>query len=308
MTIPLEFSILGCTLPSMMVIALGAQSSTQQKLKLRPTKDFEAKYNKVKAKLALLGSSASTSKSLQVRNQGLFAEAYEWDEEKVSSDDNEMVEVKVRMALVDDERDNDERKTFHNYLGVDLNFVEEQRNNLMIKHRDIVQELNTCKEKLLELKQAKLDFLTMQHVNTKILKKNQNLIKELKELTAITKTWLNSSNNVNQCISEQIPNQKKRILGVDQLPKYPSSSRKTDLVFIKSSADNTNLSIPNIERLWLSEAEGFNFPNHNTSRILSFESQVKVTDLSVNVTDSSVTDYDSAEESSSVCSTPLLCH
>nr|GFB31181.1 retrovirus-related Pol polyprotein from transposon TNT 1-94 [Tanacetum cinerariifolium] len=37
-----------------------------------------------------------------VKNKGLVAEAYEWDEEDVSSDDNEMVEVKVLMALADD--------------------------------------------------------------------------------------------------------------------------------------------------------------------------------------------------------------
>ncbi|GJT26388.1 hypothetical protein Tco_0906663 [Tanacetum coccineum] len=59
------------------------------KPELRPTKDFEAKYNKVKAKLALLSSGASTSKSSMVKNKGLVAEAYEWDEEDVSSDDNE---------------------------------------------------------------------------------------------------------------------------------------------------------------------------------------------------------------------------
>ncbi|GKA26204.1 hypothetical protein Tco_0712313 [Tanacetum coccineum] len=122
-----------------------------------------AKYNKGKTKLALLGSGASTSKSSQVRNQGLVAESYEWDKEEVSSDDNAMVEVKVPMALDDDEssvvgkesakngewvkismrkvhtllemEDNDERKSFLDYLG---------------------------KENLLELKQAKLDFLTMQ--------------------------------------------------------------------------------------------------------------------------------------------------
>ncbi|GJX83973.1 retrovirus-related pol polyprotein from transposon TNT 1-94, partial [Tanacetum coccineum] len=34
-----------------------------------------------------------------VKNKGLIAEAYEWDEEEVSSDDKEMVEVKVLMAL-----------------------------------------------------------------------------------------------------------------------------------------------------------------------------------------------------------------
>nr|GFC46378.1 hypothetical protein [Tanacetum cinerariifolium] len=52
-------------------------SALLKKPKLRPTKYFKAKYNKVKAKLALLSSGASTLKSSQVRNQGLVAEAYE---------------------------------------------------------------------------------------------------------------------------------------------------------------------------------------------------------------------------------------
>ncbi|GJT66445.1 hypothetical protein Tco_1017925, partial [Tanacetum coccineum] len=253
-------------------------SSSQHKPELRPAKDFEAKYNK---------------------------------DEEVSSDDNEMTEVKVLMALIDDENvavgkkstkndewvkisirksirkvhtllemeDNDDRKSFLDYLCIDLNYVEEQRNNLLSKHRDIVHELNTCKEQLIVLKQAKLDFLTMQHVNTEILKENQNLRKELKELTAITETWLNCSNKVNQCISEQIPTQKKRILGADQLAEDPSNSGQKDLVFVKSSANDTKVSIP-------------------------AESQVNTTDPPVTVTDSSSTDYDSADESS-VCSTPL---
>ncbi|GJY24180.1 retrovirus-related pol polyprotein from transposon TNT 1-94 [Tanacetum coccineum] len=69
----------------------------------RPTKDFEAKYKKVKANPTLLSSIALASKLSMVKNKGLVAEAYEWDEEGVSSDENEMVEVKVLMALVDDE-------------------------------------------------------------------------------------------------------------------------------------------------------------------------------------------------------------
>ncbi|GKF63931.1 hypothetical protein Tco_0187379, partial [Tanacetum coccineum] len=72
------------------------------------------------------------------------------------------------------------------------------------------------------------------HINTKIFKENKSLGTGLKELTAITETWLNNSNKVNEYISE---------------------------------------------RPWLSEAK-------------------------VAVTDSSATDYDSADESS-VCSTPL---
>ncbi|GKF11208.1 retrovirus-related pol polyprotein from transposon TNT 1-94, partial [Tanacetum coccineum] len=153
-------------------------SSPQLKPELRPPKDFEAKYNKVKPKLALL------------------------NEEEVSSDDNEMVEVKVLMALAEENdavskdgakngewvkismrkvhtlleiEDNDDREVCLDYLCIDLNYVEEQRSNLLSKHRNLVHELNTCKEQILVLKQAKLDFLTMQHVNTEILKDNKNL-------------------------------------------------------------------------------------------------------------------------------------
>nr|GEW28196.1 retrovirus-related Pol polyprotein from transposon TNT 1-94 [Tanacetum cinerariifolium] len=55
----------------------------------------KAKYNKVKAKLALLSLSALASKAYMIKNKGLITEAYEWDEEEVSLDDIEMVEVKV---------------------------------------------------------------------------------------------------------------------------------------------------------------------------------------------------------------------
>ncbi|GJU23668.1 retrovirus-related pol polyprotein from transposon TNT 1-94 [Tanacetum coccineum] len=178
------------------------------------------------------------------------------DEEEVSSDDNEMVEVKVLMALAKDNNaiskegarngecvkismrkvhtllemeDNDDRKTYLDYLCIDLHYVEEQRNNLLSKHRDLVHELNTCKEQPLLLKQAKLDFLTMQHVNTEILKGNKNLRIELKELTSITKAWLNSSNKVIWCIT-----------------------------------DDTKVSIPGVERPLLSEAKYFILLNHDT--------------------------------------------
>ncbi|GKC59167.1 hypothetical protein Tco_1086765 [Tanacetum coccineum] len=173
----------------------------QHKPGLRPTKDFEAKYNKVKAKLAFLSVGTSASKSSQVKNQGLIVEAYEWDEEEVSSDDNKTVEVKVLMALADDESGN---------VG-----KESARNSEWIKIF------------------------------------------------------------IRKCINEQIPNQKRKILGVDQLTEDPSSSGKKDLVLVKSLGDDTNMSIPNVERPWLSETEGFNFPNRDTFRILPSESQVK---------------------------------
>ncbi|GJS23392.1 hypothetical protein Tco_0452024 [Tanacetum coccineum] len=216
------------------------------------------------------------------------------DEEEVSSDENEAIEVKALMALANEERvsigkesasngewvkisiqkvhtlleieDNDDRKSFLYYLCIDLNDVEEQRNNLLSKHRNLIQELNTCKEQLLVSKQAKLDLLTMQHVNTKILKKNQNLRNELKELTSITETWITSSNKVNQY--------------------------------------NSNMSITSSNKPRLSKAEDSTLPNHDTSKVPSDESQRNTTNPSVAVFDSLTTDYDSTDESS-ICSTPL---
>ncbi|GKC03281.1 retrovirus-related pol polyprotein from transposon TNT 1-94 [Tanacetum coccineum] len=176
-----------------------------------------------------------------VKNKGLVAKAYEWDEEEVSSNDNEMVEVKVLMALVDDKNVVVGRESARN----------EYKNNIVLKRRDLVQELNTCKEQF-----------------------------------------------------EKIPTQKKRIMGVDQLIEDPFYSRQKDLVFVKSSDDDTKVCISCVERRWLSEAKGFNLPNHDTSRILPAKLQVKITDLSLNVTNSLVTDYYSINESS-VCSTPL---
>nr|GEZ88403.1 retrovirus-related Pol polyprotein from transposon TNT 1-94 [Tanacetum cinerariifolium] len=72
--------------------------------KKRQTKDFEAKYHKVKAKLAFLSSSASTLSSSSGKNKRLIAETYDWDDEEVSSDENEVTEVKALMALTDEER------------------------------------------------------------------------------------------------------------------------------------------------------------------------------------------------------------
>ncbi|GJU90145.1 retrovirus-related pol polyprotein from transposon TNT 1-94 [Tanacetum coccineum] len=277
--------------------------SSEHKPELKHTKDFEAKYNKVKSKLAFPSSSASAPKSSSGKNKGLIAETYKWDEEEVSS--YEETEVKALMALADEERVSVGKESASNdYLCIDLNYVEEQRNNLLSKHINLVQELNTCKEQLLVLKQAKLDFFTMQHVNTEMFKENQNLRNELKDLTSITETWLNNSNKVNQCISEQIPTQKKKILGIDQHTEDTSSSRQKDLIFEKSSVDNSNMSITTSNKPRLSEAENSTLPNHDTDKVPSEESERNMTDLSVAISDSSVTDYDLADESS-VYSTPL---
>nr|GEW33952.1 hypothetical protein [Tanacetum cinerariifolium] len=72
--------------------------------------------------------------------------------------------------------------------------------------------------------------------------------------------------------------------------------------------DNSNMSITSGNKSRLSEAKDFTLLNHDTGKVLPVESQRNITNPSIIVTDSSATDYDSADESSVVYSTllPLL--
>ncbi|GJS23892.1 hypothetical protein Tco_0452524 [Tanacetum coccineum] len=68
-------------------------------------KDYKAEYNNMKAKLKLLEASPSSSqnpKTFQPKNKGLATETFNWDKEEVS-DEEEVTQIKVLMALDDDE-------------------------------------------------------------------------------------------------------------------------------------------------------------------------------------------------------------
>lgn len=62
--------------------------------------------------------------------------------------------------------DREDRKTFFDYTFVGLKFVEEKRLNLLSKYRNLALELDTCRDEILEVKQAKIIALTFQHANT----------------------------------------------------------------------------------------------------------------------------------------------
>nr|GEV29500.1 retrovirus-related Pol polyprotein from transposon TNT 1-94 [Tanacetum cinerariifolium] len=150
-------------------------------------KIFKAKYNKVKAKLALLSSSASFPKSSSRKNKGLIDETYEWDEEEVSSNKNEAIEVKGLMALANEERV----------------FVSKE----------------------------------------------------------------SSSNGEWVKISIQ-----KKILGINQLTEDTSNSGLKDLVFVKSLADNLEVSITGSNKPKLSEAKDSTLLNHDTGKRMNLQS------------------------------------
>ncbi|GJR45211.1 retrovirus-related pol polyprotein from transposon TNT 1-94 [Tanacetum coccineum] len=76
-------------------------SQPEQKIQ----KDYKTEYKKMKAKLALLETNASTfqnPKTSQSKNKGVVAETFDLDEEEVL-DNEELTQVKVLMALADDE-------------------------------------------------------------------------------------------------------------------------------------------------------------------------------------------------------------
>ncbi|GJQ89589.1 hypothetical protein Tco_0000728 [Tanacetum coccineum] len=239
-------------------------------------------------------------KTFQPKNKGLVSETFDWDEEDVS-DKEEVTQVKVLMALADDELtvgksharngewvditmrklntllSMDEDVDWQNYLkyiNIDLKFIEEQRLNLLSKYNKIVFESNKCRDELLILKQAKLDVVTFQIQNTELIKLNHALQEQLKKEKGINEKWLTSSKKVSQCISEQIPHQKKKLLGGKLLTESSSKKNENENLFVPASMGYDQEMVPktkdSVERL----NPNSKLLNFNTGRILVPKSQV----------------------------------
>nr|GEY61812.1 retrovirus-related Pol polyprotein from transposon TNT 1-94 [Tanacetum cinerariifolium] len=120
------------------------------------------------------------------------------------------------MALADDELTVG-KSYARNGEWVDITIRKSKLFSLWIKMSigkiTLIFELNKCGDELLSLKQARLDGVTFQIQNTKLTKLNHALQEQLKEEKKINEKWLTSSKKVSQCISEQIPHQKKKVLG-----------------------------------------------------------------------------------------------
>ncbi|GJR06136.1 retrovirus-related pol polyprotein from transposon TNT 1-94 [Tanacetum coccineum] len=117
-------------------------------------------------------SSSQNPNTFQPKNKGLVAETFEWDEEEVS-DEEEVTQVKVLMALADDELT----------VGKNHARTDEWVNITMRK----------CRDELLILKQAKLDAITFKIQNTELIKLNHALQEQLKEEKKINEKRLTSS-------------------------------------------------------------------------------------------------------------------
>ncbi|GJS62727.1 hypothetical protein Tco_0657511 [Tanacetum coccineum] len=238
---------------------------------LANSKYYKAEYKKMKAKLVLLEASPSSSqnpKTFQPNNKGLVAETFDWDEEEVSNKEG-VTQVKVLMALADDELTVGKS---HARNGKWVDITIRKVNTLLSMDKDADWQ-NYLKDELLILKQAKLDAVTFQIQNTKLIKLNHALQEQLKEEKMINEKWLTSSKKVSQCISEHIPHQKKKVLGGELLTESSSNMNENENLFVHASMGYDQEMVPKtkdwVERLNLNSK----LLNFNNRRILVPESQ-----------------------------------
>ncbi|GKC51520.1 hypothetical protein Tco_1074265 [Tanacetum coccineum] len=125
---------------------------------------------------------------------------------------------------------------------------------------------------------------------------------QLKKERKVNEKWLNSSKKVSQCISEQIPSQKKKILGGKQLTKKSSVFEVKENSFIHASLDYDHEMVPKYKD-WVERLKpDTKLPNFNNGRILVPESQT--VNKSLQHTEAP-TDTKSSKDSVSEPQTPL---
>ncbi|GKC78352.1 hypothetical protein Tco_1129126, partial [Tanacetum coccineum] len=208
--------------------------------------DYKAEYKKMKAKLALLEASPSSSqnpKAFQPKNKGFIAETFDWDEEESHAHNGEWVDITIRKVNTLLSMDEDANwQTYLKYINIDLNFVKEKRLNLLSKYNKMVFELNKCRDEVLILKQAKLDAVTFQIQNTKLT-------------------------------NEQVPHQKKKVLGGELFTESSSKINENENIFIPASIGYDQEMDPKTKD-WVERLNpDSKLPNFNTRKNLVPESQ-----------------------------------
>ncbi|GKD20776.1 hypothetical protein Tco_1222479, partial [Tanacetum coccineum] len=169
-------------------------------------KDYKAEYKKIKAKLALLEASPSKVSDEEEVTQVKVLMALADDELAVGKSharNGEWVDITIRkvntLLFMDEDTD---WQNYLKYINIDLKFVKEQLLNLLSKYNKMVFELNIRRDELLILKQVKLDVVTFQIQNTELTKLNHALQEQLKEEKKINEKWLTSSKKSSSKMNE----------------------------------------------------------------------------------------------------------
>ncbi|GJX12400.1 retrovirus-related pol polyprotein from transposon TNT 1-94 [Tanacetum coccineum] len=106
-----------------------------------------------------------------------------------------------------------------------------------------------------------------------LTKLNHALPEQLKEEKKINEKWLTSSKKVSQCISEQIPYQKKKVLGGELLTESSTKKNENENLFIPASKGYDQDMVPKTKD-WVKRLNpDSKLPNFNTGKVLVPESQ-----------------------------------
>ncbi|GJV00158.1 retrovirus-related pol polyprotein from transposon TNT 1-94 [Tanacetum coccineum] len=172
------------------------------------------------------------------------------DEVFVSSEDEGTTNIRELMAITEDEpsvekadarsgqwvditmkkvhiilsmTDGDERKHVIDYTHVDLDYVEDQRKNLVNKFNLLKQELSLHKSKLCNLKNTVSINCSLQNEVIRVNLENESLKDEISDLKKVIEKWTCSKVPLDQLLFEQIPDNIFKALGgrepLSPLPK-----------------------------------------------------------------------------------------
>nr|GEU79374.1 retrovirus-related Pol polyprotein from transposon TNT 1-94 [Tanacetum cinerariifolium] len=175
----------------------------------------------------------------------------------------------------------------------------------MRKRSQMMKKSLRSRDELLVLKQAKLNAVTFQIQNTKLTKLNHALQELLKEAKKINEKWLTISKKVSQCISEQIPHQKKKVIGGELFTESSLKINENENLFVPASMGYDHEMVPK-SKDWVERLNPDSIlSNFNTGRVLVLESQA--VNESLKLTETSITPKSSKDsKAESIIPLPLL--
>ncbi|GJU71993.1 hypothetical protein Tco_1263398 [Tanacetum coccineum] len=159
----------------------------------------------------------------------------------LSSEDEGVTRVKAFMAIVKVEPAVGKADARSNYTNVDLHYVEDQRKNLLNNFNSLKQELSSCKSKLSDLKNTKVDNISLQHEIFRLNLDNESLIDEVSDLKKVIEKWTSSKVILDQLLIEQVHGNIVRALGGRGKRKETSSSK--EVLFTKSKNSSSKIAL-----------------------------------------------------------------
>nr|GEX45776.1 hypothetical protein [Tanacetum cinerariifolium] len=112
--------------------------------------------------------------------------------------------VKAFMAITEDGPAVGKADARSDYTNLDLHYVEDQRKNLLSKFNSLKQELSLCKSKFSDLKNTKVENISLQHEVSRLNLDNESLRDKVSDLKKVIEKWTSSKVILDQLLIEQV--------------------------------------------------------------------------------------------------------